>query len=436
MAAGGDTTVDPNTRSVHAPAARPGVIAIHCVAQPLLRVIDLVDCRATLGRLLGEDVPVDGLVSRRHADVHHARGRWTVTDHGSRNGSVLDGRTVTGTAVVDGDAVLRLGYTVFLLCGDVRRFEGAAVAVGDDGVIGPTLAMALAEVARAAAAPCVLLGGESGAGKELAARTYHRTGPAPDGPFLAINCAAIPEGVAERLLFGAQKGAYSGATTDADGYVASADGGTLFLDEVAELDPAVQAKLLRVIETGEVLPLGAARPRRVSTRFCFATYRNLRAAVRDGGFRADLYYRIAKDEVRVPSLRERREELPWLLAWALAPDGLTPHARLVEACALRSWPGNVRELLASVRRAGARARAAGEVVVRETDLDPQAGMAEPPPVDDVPPVAPPRELTAATVQEAIAAHGGNLAAVARVLGMPRPSLYRLLKRLGIETRGE
>jgi DNA-binding NtrC family response regulator len=434
--------VDPLTRSVRAAAPRAGVLAVHCVGRPLLRVVPLVDGRATLGRLLGDDVPVDGLVSRRHADVAHAAGRWTVTDHGSRNGSILDGRAVVGTATVLGDAVLRLGYTVFLLCGDVRPFEGAAVQVSDDGVIGPTLAAALAQVAAAARSSCVLLGGESGAGKELAARTYHRAGPAPDGPFLAVNCAAIPEGVAERLLFGAQKGAYSGATADSDGYVAAADGGTLFLDEIAELDPAVQAKLLRVLETGEVLPLGAARPRRVTTRFCFATYRNLRAAVRDRAFRADLYYRIAKDEVRMPALRERREELPWLVAWALGQDGQTAHARLIEACLLRPWPGNVRELLAAVRRAGAQARAQGEAVVRDADLDPQAGTAAAPVEEPAvapgasPAPSPPGELTAEMVQQAIAAHAGNLAAVARALGLPRPSLYRLLKRLGIEVRGD
>src|SRR5205823_14554395 len=120
--------------------------------------------------------------------------------------------------------------------------------------------------------------------------------------------------VAERLLFGAKKGAFSGATADVEGYVQAADGGTLFLDEIGELDLAVQAKLLRVLEAREVLPLGASRPRPVDLRLCSATHRDLRAAVADGSFRADLFFRVGQPEVALPPLRERPEEIPFLVA--------------------------------------------------------------------------------------------------------------------------
>src|SRR5262249_18714382 len=138
----------------------------------------------------------------------------------------------------------------------------------------------------------VLFIGESGVGKELLAMAYHAAGAGAKAPFVAVNCATIPRELAERLLFGTRRGAYTGAAEDAEGYLAAADGGTLFLDEVGELDPAVQAKLLRFLETGEVLPLGHTRPHKVSVRVCSATLHDLREAVSAGRFRQDLYYRI------------------------------------------------------------------------------------------------------------------------------------------------
>src|SRR5262249_25883004 len=158
----------------------------------------------------------------------------------------------------------------------------------------------------------------------------------------------ISETIAERLLFGAKRGAFSGADADADGYLQAADGGTLFLDEIAELGLAVQAKLLRVLENKEVLPVGATRARPIALRLCSATHKGLRAQVEAGRLREDLFFRIATPQVSVPPLRQRLEEIPWLLqvaAQSVAPN-LKLSASLVETCLLRSWPGNVRELLA------------------------------------------------------------------------------------------
>src|SRR5207302_10793306 len=168
---------------------------------------------------------------------------------------------------------------------DVRPYLGATVQRLEKMVRGPRLERAWHVLARAAnAGDSVHIVGESGSGKELAAQAFHRLGPRKDGPFVAVNCASIQPGVAERLLFGAKRGAYSGAI-DAEGYLQAAHGGTLFLDEIAELEPAVQAKLLRTLETGEVLPLGAARPRTVDVRVVSATHKVLRVEVGAGRFR-------------------------------------------------------------------------------------------------------------------------------------------------------
>jgi transcriptional regulator of acetoin/glycerol metabolism len=407
--------------SVRSPGApQPGVLAVFSDGTPLLVPVPLLRGSATLGRDEARGI-ADDTLSRRHADVRLERSRWTVTDHGSRNGTYVNGARVTGTVSVDGPRVVRLAYTVYLLVDDVRPFEGATVTVDGDRVTGPGFAAALA-AARRAAADNLLLTGESGAGKELAARAYHEAGGG--GPFVAVNCAAIPQGVAERLLFGSTRGAFSDAV-DAEGYIAAADGGVLFLDEIGELDPAVQAKLLRVVETREVVPLGASRGRRVTTRFCFATHRNLRSAMSESGFRPDLYYRIAHNELHLPALRERREEIPWLIAHELAGAGARAHARLVEECLLRAWPGNVRELRTAIR-AAAKQLPAGERVVRPEHLDPAAGQ----PVEAAR-AAHPLEVSREVLEAAIAGQRGNLSAVARELKLHRSQLYRLLKQYGL-----
>lgn len=402
----------------------------------------------TLGRddVAGLPLP-DEKVSRQHAELVFSNGRFTLTDLGSRNGTFLEGARVEGAATAKSGAVVRLAQTVLVLEADLRPHLAGQMK-HEDFIIGPTLQGALdrAVVARANQGH-LLVRGESGAGKELIARRFHEAG-ARRGPFVAVNCAAIPASVAERLLFGAVKGAYTEARADADGYLAAADGGVLFLDEIAELDLQVQAKLLRAIESGEYLPLGAAAPRTVALSVVAASHRDLRAAVASNAFRADLFYRLSQFEVTLPPLRERREEVPWLMRHALSGLPLELHASAVEAALLRVWPGNVRELLSETRKAAAAAQAEGAGVLRAEHLAPHAGRA----VDGAPvaaraapssgarPAAPPvpaeHDADREAIVAALSASGNNVSAAAKALNMHRTQLYRAIKRLGLLSQEE
>ncbi len=390
--------------------ARPGLVVVFAGGAPCCHPIPV----ARGGTELGRDQIDDDSVSRKHAFVAFD-GRWTVRDLGSRNGTWLDGEKVDGERVRGAAKLLRLGRVVALLVADVTPFA-AGVRVEGDLVIGPRLAAAWQAIAVAARAGDVVhVRGETGAGKELAAARFHAD--SGGGPMVPVNCAAIPEGLAERLLFGAVKGAYSGAERDTDGYVQAADGGTLFLDEIAELDPQVQAKLLRVLESREVMPLGGVRAHKVALRVVSATHRDLRDAVAEGEFRDDLYFRLGRPEVVLPALRDRLEELPWLIA--RAAGDVKVQASYVEACALRPWPGNVRELLVETRRAAHAARDGLSAV----DLDPRAGTALR--------VEPAAARDDAAIEQALADAGGNVTAAARALGMHRNQLRRwVAKREG------
>ena len=218
----------------------------------------------------------------------------------------------------------------------------------------------------------------------------------------------------------------------------AADGGTLFLDEVAELDPSVQPKLLRVLELHEVVSLGASHPRKVDVRICAATLRDLRADVSAGRFREDLYYRIGRPEVRLPSLVERLEELPWLVARELSrvDPRLVAHPLLLETCVMRAWPGNVRELNGEIRRAGRDALAEGRHVVKDKDLAESAGRE----ISDTrvrasaPPVPTTAELSREVIEAALRKEQGNVTAAARALGLHRNQLRRWVSKHGVDPK--
>lgn len=425
-------TIDETAHGKADPArALPGAIVVFAGDAPTYRVLPLRNGELVLGR--DRELPRDERLSRQHVAIERAGDRLRVRDLDSRNGTFVDGRRVTSEVLAPGPHVLRIGRTLLVVRDDVRRFVGRSIETEGDVVVGPLLADALQSVKDAArGSGNLLVIGESGTGKERAAALFHASSDKPSGPFVVVNCATIPQGVAERLLFGARRGAYSGAE-NAEGYVQAAERGVLFLDELGELELDVQAKFLRVLEAREVLPLGGTAPKKIDVRFCFATHRDLRAQVAAGKFRADLYHRIVHPEVVLPPLRERIEDVGWLIARELVNVDrlLSPHVRLVETCMLRPWPGNVRELLQQIRRAATAAKSAGETVVGDEHLDPRAGTRFEPPQESARAAAEGSSHSKQSLEEALARNEGNVAATARALGLHRTQLYRYLRRFGI-----
>jgi len=438
-------TLSDDTSVASTPDAAPVIVLIAVGARPLIRRVPLQGGRAVLGREIDRPGGVleleDGRASRKHAEVIRRAGGWVVRDLGSHNGTAIDGRKIDGDAAAADGAIVRTGHSLFWLLGDGAGYHDDAVTTADGLVAGPRLRKVDDGARRAAVSPSLLVLGESGSGKERLARLYHRAGPRAGGPFVAVNCAAIPETVAERLLFGAKKGAYSGAE-DAPGYLQAAHGGTLFLDELGDLPLPLQAKLLRVLETREVWPVGASRGVPVELGVVAATHHDLRRAVADGRFREDLYYRLTKPAIHVPPLRERRDELPALVAMTLAAvdPRLEPHPRLLEAVCTRPWPGNIRELIHELRAAAEDALAAASTEVRAEHLPPEAGLPLRPIIEAVADVAPGRVRVAGEVGRdeliaAVEASSGNLSAAARTLGLHRTQLYRLMDRHGVKPPG-
>lgn len=407
----------------------PGIVVVASGPKPMSLLLDVP---AELGRTITagkrtHDID-DERMSREHASVRWDRGSWVITDRDSRNGTWVEGEKITGDHRRRGDTIVRLGHTIFMLLADAR---GQPARDGQH-VVGPELERSYEQIRRHATDEALVIHGGSGTGKELAARLYHESGPRKNGPFVAVNCAAIPEGVAERLLFGSKKGAFSGAI-DAQGHFQMADGGTLFLDEIADLDPTVQAKLLRVLESREVTPIGASTGTSIDVGVVAASHRDLRTEVAERRFRDDLYYRIARVTVQLPPLSERRVDLVRLVQREVSSVGanLGAHARLVEACCLRPWPGNVRELCAAVRQAALAAVAAERDVVRVEDLSPTAGMivgGAGAAAERKPPMV---ALSKDAVVAALAEAGGTISTAARSLGVHRTQLYRLMEKYGL-----
>ncbi len=423
----------------------PGVVVVYAVDQPRCLTLALRDGAIEVGRddLAAAGIP-DGRVSRRHVRVEHDGGRWSVHDQQSRNGTFVDGRRVRSAPGLAAP-VVRIGRTLLLPVCDRRPFESAGITVRDGAVMGPSVQAAHAWIAAAARGGTNLLVlGESGVGKELAAGAFHSAVGAASRPFVAVNCATIPAALAEATLFGARRGSYTGAVADTTGLFQAADGGTLFLDEIAELDLPVQAKLLRALETRRITPVGAIDAVPVQLRLCAATHKDLRAEVRAGRFREDLYFRLARPRVLLPPLRERREEIPWLVARALAaapPGGSSARAtsaEFVEACMLRPWPGNVRELLAEAHIAAIAAAARGETAVGAADLDADAGTTMDPTVHEASatvdePVGGAMPERAA-IEAALRAERGNVARAAEQLGISRSRLRRFIEREALDPR--
>jgi Nif-specific regulatory protein len=319
---------------------------------------------------------------------------------------------------------------------EVRRGERRDEELAGDSEPVRRLRADLARFARAEAA--IHLRGETGTGKDLAARALHAGSRRADEPFEVVNCAAIPDALIESELFGHVRGAFTGATRDRRGRFVMAHRGSLFLDEVSELSPAAQAKLLRVIEDGEVQPVGAERPIRVDVRLVSATHKNLVAEVAAGRFRDDLYWRLAVVELELPPLRARGGDVQLLAERFLARaarrlgralTGFTPAALAVLAG--YSWPGNVRELANEIERA---AIVADGPLVDAGDLRPRAAPTAAtgdPPRPLAERFAGLDQLERQLVQESLRAAGGNVTEAARLLGISRIMMRRRLERFDL-----
>jgi DNA-binding NtrC family response regulator len=291
-----------------------------------------------------------------------------------------------------------------------------------------------------------LISGETGTGKELAARALHKLGPRSARRFVTVNCSAVVETLFESELFGHVRGAFTGATENKAGLFELADGGTLFLDEVGELPATVQAKLLRVIENGELQRVGSLEPRKVDVRLIAATNRDLREEVAAGRFRNDLYYRLNVAEITLPPLRNRREDIPYLTAafirtfgqrFGKSFAGLTPGAERMLSGA--QWDGNVRQLRNVLERACMLAD--GETV---TEADLAGLMTEQSTVPSAPRLsllftggrvpAPLQEIEREHIVRTLEQVRGNKAVAARLLGISRRAFYRQLERHGLHHR--
>jgi transcriptional regulator with GAF, ATPase, and Fis domain len=278
----------------------------------------------------------------------------------------------------------------------------------------------------------VVIEGESGTGKELIARAIHHHGPRRAAPLRSVNCGALPDTLLEGELFGWKRGAFTGADRDRDGVFVAARGGTVFLDEVGEMSPAMQTKLLRVLQQREVQPLGASTTVEIDVRIVAATNRSLREEVRAGRLREDLFYRLAVVEVRLPPLRERREDLPELVRHVLerraAELGIAVprvHPDAMRWILRHDWPGNVRELENTLSRALVMG---DRELVRAADLGLEDAIALPRGRKEM------QAEQARSIVAALAETRWNVSEVARKLGIPRTTLYRTMKRHGIEPR--
>ena len=415
-------------------------IAMHDVDEI---VIGRGDARAIVreGRTVRVSV-ADRRMSVAHARILRRDGRVSLEDLGSTNGTLCDGERIDRADLASG-AVIEAGQTFFRYV-EVSEASGWRTTdldaerepVREPGfsTLDPLLAARLARVERVArSGVSVMITGETGTGKDVLARAVHSLSERP-GPFIAVNCGAIPQSLVESQLFGHVKGAFSGATRDETGLVRAAHHGTLFLDEIADMPLPSQAALLRVLQEGEVLPVGATRATKVDVRVLCATHQPLDELMERGAFRRDLYARLAGFTFALPPLRERMGDFGLLVAALLRSpkvrSGETLRFRPDAARALIrfAWPLNVRELEQTLSTSSVLSE---EGLIRLEDLPTAIAEAAPDAVDetstDAEDAAVRRELLLR-----LAETGGNVSEVARAMGKARQQVQRWVRRFGID----
>ncbi len=378
-----------------------------------------------LGGAPGADLIIPGdHVSGIHAQLVRRSGRLWIEDLGSTNGVWKHGRRVAEAPLAADDCVL-LGRTPVLVAEQLADRRPSTVIWHGILARDPRSVATLCAVARCASNnAAVWIRGASGSGKEGVARALHAASERRTGSFVPLNCAALPETLAESELFGSERGAFTGARTR-PGAFQQADGGTLFLDEVGDLPRSVQAKLLRVLETGQVQPVGASTHRRVDVRVISATWRDLEAEAESDNFRFDLLQRLAILRVEVPTLQERPGDIKPLTELFLrefGATGLIPAPREWRDLLDRPWTGNVRELRSVVRRAAL--RGSWSEIWRGSAWHPFPAERH---KSDLRLSA---EHRLAIARRAIRYAAGNRARAARTIGISRSTLYRWLRPTG------
>jgi transcriptional regulator with AAA-type ATPase domain len=433
-----------------------GLILLYAEAHPALPSV--WPLRATGTNAIGASPNADLVlpvpaVSRNHAEIARERGSWVLRDRKSTNGTFVDGYRVSearlehGQEVRMGDAIVKFvaadieGYAPYrvdgrLITGAVR--QGGAVPGLIGGYQMDRVARQIELVAREApgASPLsVLLLGESGTGKEVVAQAIHQKS-GRRGDFRAVNCAALPKDLVESELFGYHKGAFSGAVRDKPGLIRSAHKGTLLLDEIGDMPLEAQVKLLRVLQSREVFPLGATQPEPVDVRIIGATHRNLSQLLEEGRFRQDLYARLNEYHLSLLPLRERKEDIFMLLTEFYRRHGggaLEVTFPFMMALLHYDWPYNVRELESCAKRCVV--LSAGKPLSEELLTDDiareMAGYGQvfaPGEADKEDSTAPTREELVSLLER----HQGNVAAAGRDLGKARMQIHRWLKRYAID----
>jgi len=437
------------TRSIHAELTPDLTVARLLVAASpdgaaVGRALILEGDGITIGRKSSRSstgLPLaDGAVSRAHARVEREGDGWAAVDDGSRNGTIVDGARVARAQLAHG-SVVRVGETVLLFQTlTVRRDERLVPQSG--ALLGPSLEMErvrgqIADVAESFIP--VLILGASGTGKELVASELHRVSGRA-GAFIPVNCGALPRELAESELFGHEAGAFTGAAKASRGLVRAADDGTLFLDEIGELPLDLQAKLLRVLATGEVRPVGSTKVSVSTARVVAATHRDLAGAVQAETFRGDLLARLNGWTIDLPSLCDRPSDVLGI-AHALAGGNLSLDGDAAEALLLYDWPWNVRELRqvldAAQVRSGTDAIALRHLPehvrapiedrkrLSSPSLAAVSAAAPVPPTFSVPRDRPP---SSDDLERLLRWHKGNVSQIAAFFGKERAQVYRWLRR--------
>jgi len=396
--------------------------------------------RASIGSHVSNDLVLDdATVSRFHSEIVVDRRGVRVRDLDSLNGTFVDGTRVVEAHLRDG-SILRVGRSAVRFDLDVEHNAFALSRAESFGaLVGTSIPMRMAFALLERVSPTdatVLLEGETGTGKDLAAEAIHQASPRRDGPLVVVDCGAAPANLIESMLFGHERGAFTGAEQRRVGAFEEATGGTVFLDEIGELPLELQPKLLRVLEKKHIQRVGSSQLRPVDVRIVAATNRDLRQMVNAGTFREDLYYRLAVVRVRLPPLRERPEDIPAVVTHLLGAFGASGEARarlespeLLQTLSRSAWPGNVRELRNAIERALVLDQG---VVVAETPSRP-VGFG---PVDSSVPYEEARQRAQRDFERRylsalLEAHRGNVSNAARAAGIGRVYLQRLLRRNGL-----